>query len=59
MLENQGSISIEATMKSTGEALDNLTEEISKAVSVKEVEKKEVNKPDKVSRKELDAIQLI
>ena len=58
MLENQGSISVEAAIKSADKALDNLTEEVSKAVSVKKIVRKEVKKLDGVSRKELDAIQL-
>jgi RNA polymerase nonessential primary-like sigma factor len=53
MLENQGSVSVEEAIKSADKALDNLTETVSKAVSIS----KRV-KSGKVTRRELDAIQL-
>lgn len=54
MLENQRSASVEDVIKSADKALDNLTEEASKAVSLKG----KIKKPKRVSNKELDAIQL-
>ncbi|HFC91924.1 MAG TPA: RNA polymerase sigma factor RpoS [Leucothrix mucor] len=56
MLENQGSVSVEEAIKSADKALNNLTETVSKTVAVA-VKKKET-KLSKVSRRELDAIQL-
>ncbi len=55
MLENQGSISIEDAIKSADEALDNLSEEVSKAVSLKQ---EKTRTSERISNKELDAIQL-
>ena len=54
MLENQGSVSVEEAIKSADRALDNLTEEVTNAVSLK----KKIEAPAKVSNRELDAIQL-
>jgi RNA polymerase nonessential primary-like sigma factor len=55
MLENQGSVSVEEAIKSADKALNNLTETVSNAVSRKEGVRK---KPGKVSKREMDAIQL-
>jgi RNA polymerase nonessential primary-like sigma factor len=53
MLENQGSVSVEEAIKSADKALNNLTETVSKSVSLNKS-----TKPDNISRRELDAIQL-